>query len=60
MKDSTSPDRLEPITTRTTYQRAAELYGWITEHPDATPAEKLAALRLLGFHGASSFEERQP
>jgi hypothetical protein len=57
MRDSIPPQP-EPGTTRTTYQRAVELYGWIGDHPDASQGEKLAALRSLGFHGAGSFENR--
>jgi hypothetical protein len=58
MGEFTDADQREPITTRTTYDRAAELYGWIADHPDATRAEQVAALRSLGFHSASSFEKR--
>ena len=60
MPNPTSPDQPEPVATRTTYERAAELYGWIDEHPDATRAEKVAALRSLGFHGGRSIEKLTP
>ena len=56
--NSTGPLQPEPGTARTTYQRAAAGFEWIAEHPDATPAEKLAALRALGFYSASSLSER--